>query len=321
MSALFPGVDFNCIADGDGKLLCYGVGADPDDDFRQLQMQINRYASALGFAPLSVDGKIGESTRAALRLPAAVLRARGATQQFIVDAANGMIAAPDIATNVRDFIVMLAAAAPAAGSSSAGAIVASNGTLPTVSAPTGAGRSKLIKVGLAVAGLAALGVGGWFAWRRFGGGHALGDSEIDPRWDVASDAFQHGDVDAAEAIIAEIHPSERMFARKIKFTPRRPSRLRAGEARVKSKQTLYKLYSPMFDRANNGPYFYVLASTSGRSGETHLYPARVDGSILEYDELPGSTRESVPHDALIEKAGYVLAPPALRAKRAGRRKA
>lgn len=56
LGAFVEGTDFNC-----NTAICYGIGA-VHNRFMALQATINRFASSAGFAPLTVDGFIGQLT-------------------------------------------------------------------------------------------------------------------------------------------------------------------------------------------------------------------------------------------------------------------
>jgi hypothetical protein len=61
-AALTQGKDFNCNA-----AICYAIGKANDGLFKQLQQAINTLSKAGGFAPLVVDGFIGDKTVLALK--------------------------------------------------------------------------------------------------------------------------------------------------------------------------------------------------------------------------------------------------------------
>jgi hypothetical protein len=55
------GQDFNCTS-----TICYGIGAN-HTTFLTLQGFVNKFANAVGFRPIAVDGKLGDGTVAAFR--------------------------------------------------------------------------------------------------------------------------------------------------------------------------------------------------------------------------------------------------------------
>lgn len=93
LGAFVEGTDFNCNA-----TICYGIGA-VQNRFMALQATINRFASSSGFAPLTVDGFIGQLTVAAAAAAATTvgLPVPGTTIQ-------------ELATNADVFTTQLSAA-------------------------------------------------------------------------------------------------------------------------------------------------------------------------------------------------------------------
>lgn len=82
------GTDFNCNAS-----ICYGIGADNHQLFKDLQTTLNRYV-VFGnfFAPLLVDGFLGDKTVAAVRVAAATADITfGATRETVAANAPALI--------------------------------------------------------------------------------------------------------------------------------------------------------------------------------------------------------------------------------------
>jgi hypothetical protein len=93
LGAFIKGTDFNCNA-----AICYGIGA-VHNRFMALQTTINRFAGSSGFAPLTVDGFIGQLTvdAAAAAATTVGLPVPGTTIQ-------------ELATNADTFTTQLSAA-------------------------------------------------------------------------------------------------------------------------------------------------------------------------------------------------------------------
>lgn len=77
-----------------------------------------------------------------------------------------------------------------------------------------------------------------------------------------------------------------------------------GEAR------LYKVDPPMAygwgDDEGTTEYVVVSAVVVPYIGgaETYIFPAREDGSVIEYGEMEGSFRGALDHEQALENAGY-----------------
>ena len=79
-------------------------------------------------------------------------------------------------------------------------------------------------------------------------------------------------------------------------------------------QAVYRLEPPM--TGNNGqPCEYVLCSAAyappfrnvlPAQRETYIFPCRVAGDVLDWEELPGSQRGTLEHAAALERAGYTI---------------
>jgi hypothetical protein len=97
------GPDFSCMATADGDSICYAKAAANDAIVRQFQSLLNRYAKALGFTVLAVDGKIGKLTRDAIGTVAQYVfgktpnTASDAVLRALADS-HGVINMPDIRT-------------------------------------------------------------------------------------------------------------------------------------------------------------------------------------------------------------------------------
>ena len=72
------GTDFKC-ADKAGNPLpiCFGIGAQNHGLLQQLQQQVNQLSTMAGFAPLLVDGVIGDKTVAAFAAAAGIVDGMG----------------------------------------------------------------------------------------------------------------------------------------------------------------------------------------------------------------------------------------------------
>ena len=88
--------------------VCVGRDAAATAALRELQTQTNRFAAALGFAPLALDGEIGPASQAAIAL---VLRKLDQAE----GAAKAEASCPAIAANAIAGAAMFAAAADELG--------------------------------------------------------------------------------------------------------------------------------------------------------------------------------------------------------------
>lgn len=73
-------------------------------------------------------------------------------------------------------------------------------------------------------------------------------------------------------------------------------------------QTLYRLDPPLKDNDGNKHQFVVVSAHNVPfSGpETYIFPANVEGTILEWCELDGSFRGMLDHAAALRGAGYEI---------------
>ena len=72
---------------------------------------------------------------------------------------------------------------------------------------------------------------------------------------------------------------------------------------------LYRLSEPI-DDGEGGTTDYVIVSAKVVDiiyrPETYIFPARADGSVINFTDLPGSFDGAVDHDRAIREAGWTL---------------
>jgi hypothetical protein len=56
----------------------------------------------------------------------------------------------------------------------------------------------------------------------------------------------------------------------------------------------------------NETYEYVIVSAvnNGYAHETYIFPAREDGTLVSWGEMPGSQRDTTSHDEVLSDLGY-----------------
>ncbi len=73
--------------------------------------------------------------------------------------------------------------------------------------------------------------------------------------------------------------------------------------------SLYKLDPPMKDFEGEKAYEHVIVSAvvAPMSGpETYIFPAKPNGEVIDFGELPGSQRDTMSHDCVLQDAGYTV---------------
>jgi len=109
-SVLTQGTDYNCNAS-----ICYGIGSARHQLFQRIQALLNFFSTPVGFAPLVVDGFLGESTVNAARLTARAITATGlpgGEQPVLWEATEPTYTKEALAANADDIALAIAAAAP-----------------------------------------------------------------------------------------------------------------------------------------------------------------------------------------------------------------
>lgn len=109
-SVLTQGTDYNCNAS-----ICYGIGPARHQLFQRMQTLLNIFSTPVGFAPLVVDGFIGDSTVNAVRLTARAITATGlpgGDLPVLWEATEPTYTKESTAANADDIVLAIAAAAP-----------------------------------------------------------------------------------------------------------------------------------------------------------------------------------------------------------------
>lgn len=71
---------------------------------------------------------------------------------------------------------------------------------------------------------------------------------------------------------------------------------------------LYKLSEPIVYGGGETDHVVVSAAYAMGTGmETYIFPVNENGDVLDWGELPGSTRGTASHKVAIENAGWELA--------------
>jgi len=174
-------VYFTCGTGTTGVYRCIGVGDDVIAVFKALQQQINRFASRVHFAPVTVDGEIGPGTLAAAQAVATYLQ--GHPEVISIDAPDTVNA---LSASATDYTSTFSQAGYDLGIPSYDEMMAASGGTPsapvvtipaappaTSSAPTpeptkapGQSSNTWLWVGGAVLLAAAAGTVGYVVYKR-----------------------------------------------------------------------------------------------------------------------------------------------------------